>query len=111
MSLEKKVNEFKKLSFENKREKVLKILEILKWSESLFDDLYKIITNIKNISEELLISIYASIESTIENIDNDKLKNDIDSMGKVRKRLQKIKEMEEEEEEKNNNPEKLLEQL
>jgi len=58
-----------------------------------------------------LISIYASIESTIENIDNDKLKNDIDSMGKVRKRLQKIKEMEEEEEEKNNNPEKLLEQL
>ena len=111
MNLEKKVSEFKKLSFEDKKAKVLKMLEILKWSESLFDDLYDIITTIKNISEELLVSIYSSIQSAIEHIiDNDKLKDNINSMEKVRKRLQKIKEMEEKEE-KNNDPEKLLEQL
>ena len=111
MNLEKKVNEFKKLSFKDKKAKILKMLEILKWSVSLFDDLYNIVNNLENVSEDLLVSIYSTIQSAIENIiDNDKLKDNINSMEKVRKRLQKIKEMEEKEE-KNNDPEKLLEQL
>ena len=108
MNLEKKVSEFKKLSFEDKKAKVLKMLGILKWSENLFDDLYNIVNNLENISEDLLISIYSTIQSAIENMDNEKIKNDIAKMEKIKKRLQKIKEMEEKEKD---DPEKLLEQL
>ena len=108
MNLEKKVNEFKKLSFKDKKAKILKMLEILKWSVSLFDDLYNIVNNLENISEDLLISIYSTIQSAIENMDNEKIKNDIAKMEKIKKRLQKIKEMEEKEKD---DPEKLLEQL
>jgi len=108
MTLEKKVSEFKKLSFEDKKAKVLKMLEILKWSVSLFDDLYNIVNNLENVSEDLLVSIYSTIQSAIENIDNEKIKNYIDKMEKIKKHLQKIKEMEEKEKD---DTEKLLEQL
>lgn len=109
MSIEDKIKEFKKLSFDKQKEKVINMLEILKWTGSLFNDIHEIITKI-DVSENLLISIYSSIQSAIENINNKKLKDNIDAMEKVRTKLQNIKKMEEEEKN-NNNPEKLLENL
>lgn len=110
MDLDKKIKEFKKLDFEQKRTKCLSMLEVLKWSGSLFDDLYNIIKNIDDVSEELMVSIYSSIQSTISYMDDEKLRKYISDMEKVKMKLQKIKEMEKQEE-KDNDPDKLLENI
>lgn len=109
MGIEDKIKEFTKLSFEDKKSKLLKMLEILKWSDSLFDDIYLVITNI-DVSEDLLVSVYSSIINAIENINKENLQKDVDSMKKIKNKLENIKKMEEEEK-KNEDPEALLANL
>lgn len=107
MNLKQKIDTFKKLSFENKKLKVLKILEILKGWSSFFDDIYDIIKNL-DVSEELLVSTYISIENAIENIKKEDLKKDISSIKNIKNKLEKIKKLEEKLKE---NPEDLLKNI
>lgn len=106
-----KIENFEKLDKNKKIEKLKSMLDIIKGDWDLFDDLYNLIVWLwGNISEELLISIYTMIEKAIENINSDKLKEDIWNLDKIRKKLNKLKEMEELER-KNENPDDLLNNL
>lgn len=109
--IDDKIKNFEKLDKNNKIEKLKSMLDIIKGDWDLFDDLYNLIVWLwENISEELLISIYTMIEKAIENINSDKLKEDIWNLDKIRKKLNKLKEMEELER-KNENPDDLLNNL
>jgi hypothetical protein len=77
----------------------------------LFDDLYNLVFNLKeDISSELLISIYSTIESAIINMESSELKEDIDKIHKLKNKLIELKKMEEDQREKEN-PEDLLNNL
>ena len=109
--IDDKIKNFEKLDKNKKIEKLKPMLDIIKGDWDLFDDLYNLIVWLwENISEELLISIYTMIEKAIENINSDKLKEDIWNLDKIRKKLNKLKEMEELER-KNENPDDLLNNL
>jgi len=109
--LEKKLNNFKKLSKEEQYKKVLSMLEILKWDGDLFDDLYSLVLALENdISSELLYSIYSTIETALLNLDKEALKEDLQKIDKIRNKLKKLKEVEQKERE-DENPDDLLNNL
>jgi len=103
------INQFKNLSKEQKVSRLISILEILKWDWDLFDDLYQLVETLKdNISNDFLDNLYEIIASAIKNLNDSKLKKDIEKMDKIRQRLKKLKEIEEKN---NDNPEEILQQI
>jgi len=110
-TLEKKLNQFKKMWKDDQLKKVLEMLEILKWDQDLFDDLYSLLSTLKeDISSELLYSIYSTIENALSNIDKDALKEDLQKIDKLRNKLKKLKDIEQKEREQEN-PDNLLDNL
>ncbi len=107
----KKLNQFKNTSKEDQLKKVLNMLEILKWDQDLFDDLYNLVSALENdISSELLYSIYSTIENALLNIDKDALKEDLQQIDKLRNKLKRLKDMEQKERTQEN-PDDLLNNL
>lgn len=108
MHLTDKIKEFEKISFDEKRKKCFNMLEILKWNWWIFDDLYEILNNMEDqVSEDLLLSIYTSIQRAICNINGKNLQVSFEKMKKVSKKLEGIKQAEAESL-KDNNPDDLL---
>ncbi len=109
--LEKKLSQFKNMSKEDQLKKILNMLEILKWDQDLFDDLYSLVSTLgKDISSELLYSIYSNIENALLNIAKDELKKDLQKIDKLRNKLKRLRDMEQKEREQEN-PDNLLNNL
>ncbi len=111
VKLEKKLTQFKNIGKEDQLKKVLSMLEVLKWDQDLFDDLYNLVSALwEDITSELLYSIYSTIENALLNIDKDALKEDLQKIDKLRNKLKQLKNMEKQEREQED-PDNLLSNL
>jgi len=90
----KKIEEFKKLSFKEKYEKVLKMVEMLKWDD-LFDSFYELLLNLKeDVSEDLLVNIYSMIIEALVWLEKDDKEKETNKMKKLKEKLLKIRQQE-----------------
>jgi len=109
--LQKKKEQFSKLWKKEKIDIVKKMLSIIKWWWDIFDDLYELIDVLwEDVSNSLLLSIYTSIRTAVENINMQKLNKEVENIKKIKDKVNKLKELEEMKKNEEN-PEDLLENI
>ncbi len=109
--LEKRIEEFKKLPYDKKYEKVLAMLEILKEWDEVFADFYNLLTALKtDTSEELLVNIYSMLTSAIIELEKEDSQKELEKLDRLRNKMKKLKEIEEQQRQEDD-PEKLLENI
>jgi len=111
ISLQKRIDEFNKLSKENRYKKVLAMLEILKENDSFFQDFFDLLDTLKeNIQDELLESIYSMIVSAMIAMEEKESKEILSKLSKTSDKLKKLRELEEKQRQEED-PDKLLEEI
>lgn len=109
--LKKRIEEFKKLPYDKKYEKVLAMLEILKEWDEVFADFYNLLTTLKtDTSEELLVNIYSMLTSAIIELEKEDKQNEFAKLEKLRNKMKKLQELEQQQRQEDD-PEKLLENI
>lgn len=93
-----KINKFSLLTKEEQIEKILSMLEIFKWWNNIFSDIFELINSTKDdIWEKFIIKIYEIIIKTIENITNDNIWESINELQLIKEKFLIIKKQEEQE--------------
>ena len=101
------IEEFKKLSFDEKKTKLLTILEQLKNSDEVFWAVINTINTNKNVNDEFLVWIYEDIISLWDKAAENKKQQSLGQAAKLKARLQTLQNQEKMEREQEN-PEGLL---
>lgn len=105
---EKLIEEFSKLSFEDKKKKLILILEDLKWLRPTFDEVLDATKNNPNVDEEFLVWCYGDIMTLADNVQKSdrelKMNNIADTLKDKMKKLHDRENVERAQE----NPEDLL---
>lgn len=73
LNYEWKVIEYKSLNYQQKKDKLISILSLLKNDLEIFDELYNLISNF-DVSEDLLIDVYKIVINLLLNLDNKSIK-------------------------------------
>nr|MDD3719939.1 hypothetical protein [Candidatus Gracilibacteria bacterium] len=73
LNYEGKVIEYKSLNYQQKKDKLISILSLLKNDLEIFDELYNLISNF-DVSEDLLIDVYKIVINLLLNLDNKSIK-------------------------------------
>ena len=93
-----KINKFSLLTKEEQIAKILSMLEIFKWWNNIFSDIFELINSTKDdIWEKFIIKIYEIIIKTIENITNDNIWESINELQLIKEKFLIIKKQEEQE--------------
>lgn len=106
------MNKFFSMSYDQKKRKLLNMLEYVKDNWSLFKDLYKLLNSVESINEEFLDNMYKIIVKAMYRVKEDKLKESLEEIENLRWNLKNIKEKEEKKQEKDkNDADSLLDEL
>ncbi len=112
LSFEENMNKFFSMSYDQKKRKLLNMLEYVKDNWSLFKDLYKLLNSVESINEEFLDNMYKIIVKAMYRVKEDKLKESLEEIENLRWNLKNIKEKEEKKQEKDkNDADSLLDEL
>jgi len=111
MDIQKQIEYFKGIPYENKKEKILEMLKQLIWTHEKFKMFYDTITTVNNISEKVLIYIYQGIfeiAAEIEAGNTIGLENKIKHMNEV---IMAIRQQEEIDKQREGNPDDILQKI
>ena len=96
--VQNKIVTFEKLDYKQKYDTVLSMLEVLKEWDDMFSDFYDLLLSLKEeTSENLLITIYSLIVSTINEVEKENKEKEYKKLEKMKEKLKKLQEMEEKE--------------
>ncbi len=109
-SFEKSVSDFSEFTYQQKKDKVVSMLEVLREEGNIFDDIWQLINHIWNISEEILDIIHKIIVRAVYNLHEIELKKWVEHLENMKTNLENIKQKEKSEKEKEE-AESLLEDI
>ena len=99
-SYEDNVKKFENMNTEQKKNKLLAMLEYLKDDSQVFWDVYKLLNITNNVTDNLLLTIYKILAKSMASLDEKKIKESMDELNKVKNSLEKLRKQEEEEQKK-----------
>ncbi len=108
MDINKIVEEFKELSYETKKKKVISMIKLLKDSNEIFLNLYKALILLENPDIDILEYIYEIIFSISNDIEVDLKEDSISKLNDIYNKIKIINKSELEEKEQEWNPDDLL---
>jgi len=107
----KQIDTFINLSLDQKKEKILVILEALKDSNSYFQSIYYGVLSLKKIDDETLVSIYQNIFAIGDAISKNQVQKAQDILSKLQSQIAHIREMEAADKKKEWDPEDILKNI
>ena len=99
------IENFIQLNHKQKYEKIVSIFDMIKSNSQFLADLGELITQIQDIDDELIISLYKTIISIINETSEEKIKKWINNLISIQEKIRRIRQKEKEECE---NPDNLL---
>ncbi len=99
------IENFIQLNHKQKYEKIVSIFDMIKSNSQFLADLGELITQIQDIDDELIISLYKTIISIINETSEEKIKKWINNLISIQEKIRRIQQKEKEECE---NPDNLL---
>lgn len=96
---------FSKMKYEDKKKKVISMLEILKEKWNIFDDFWNLVNITENVSESILEMIYQIIVKAMFSIKSEEMEKALVKLEWIKTKIEDIKQKEENEK---NNSDKLL---
>lgn len=111
MDIKKQIEYFMSLSYETRRDKVLEMLNQLKWTHETFAMFYTTLAGLNEISDSTLVYMYQSILEIAEEISAGRKENAQDKIKKMSEVLMMIKKQEEMEREREWNPDDMLKNI
>lgn len=111
MTSEQPVVPFVNLSHEDKKAKVLEMLNELKWINQVFSTLYETITRVSFVADEMLVYIYQSILAISADLQNERKSEAEDKIKQLSQAILDIRKQEAEDRIKEGNPDELLKKI
>ncbi len=108
--IKKREVKFEWLDYEQKKQKIMNMLEIIKEQWNVFYDLYDILSKENSVSEDTLIEIHNILLDTMYHIDVKNMENSLQELEEQKNNINWIKEKERNESI-NEDPDKILNNL
>ena len=90
INVRKSVQDFNKLSKEEKIKRLKSMLEIVKEEWNIFDDLYKLLEIDPDISEQIINSIYQAMIKAMYSIQVEEMEKQIEKMEKIKEKIKSV---------------------
>ncbi len=108
MDINKMVEEFKELTYETKKEKVISMTKLLQDADDVFSNLYKMLILLENPNVDILEYIYEVIFNISNDIDLDVKEDSISKLNDIYDKMKIINKKELEEKAQEWNPDAML---
>ena len=99
INTEKILLDYNKMSYNNKRKKVLIMLETIKEQWNVFENLYKLINEYEDIWEDVINTIHNLLVKAMYKVQSNEMENMVKNFENLQNKLDNIKDMEKKEKE------------
>jgi len=111
MNIKNQLENFALLRYEEKKTKVLAMLQPIKWKSKIFADLYARVTDLPDIPEAILTSIYQGILEVAQSIQQGNKAEEMANIKKISIVMETLHQQEKLEKEREGNPDDMLKSL
>ena len=94
ISYEEYLNKFNNMDYESKKKKIINMLDVIREDGNVFQDIWKLITNIDNIWEWFIDIAFKIIAKSMYSIKEDQIEESISEMERLKSKLENLKEQE-----------------
>lgn len=93
------ISSFSKLTYDQKKEKVVTMLEMLKEDGNIFEDLWNLVNISDNVSESILDMIFQVITKAMYTVKEEEMENALEKLESMKNRVSNLQSQGREEEE------------